>query len=173
MVLGTMGYMSPEQVRGLSADHRSDIFSFGAVLYEMLSGKRAFRGVTAADTMSAILSADPPELESRTRTIPPILDRLVRRCLEKSPEERYQSARDLAFNLEALSTISAGEPSAAMAPGTVELTQAPRGRSAGWTRAAIALVIGLAAGAQRQSGERRRHHQPTPRHTGSRPSAAA
>jgi dipeptidyl aminopeptidase/acylaminoacyl peptidase len=146
MVLGTMGYLSPEQVRALSADHRSDIFSFGAVLYEMLSGKRAFRGVTAADTMSAILSADPPELESRTRTIPPILDRLVRRCLEKSPEERYQSARDLAFNLEALSTISAGEPSAAMAPGTVELTQAPRGRSAGWTPAAIALVIGLAAG---------------------------
>ena len=105
MVLGTMGYMSPEQVRGITADHRSDIFSFGAVLYEMVSGKRAFRGATPADTMSAILSADPPEFDASTRGIPPILDRLVRRCLEKSPDERYQSARDLAFNLEALSTI--------------------------------------------------------------------
>ena len=100
MVLGTTGYMSPEQVRGLAVDHRSDIFSFGAVFYEMLAGKRAFRGATPADTMSAILSGDPPELESGTRTIPPMLDRLVRRCLEKSPDERYQSARDIAFNLE-------------------------------------------------------------------------
>ena len=115
MVLGTTGYMSPEQVRGLAVDHRSDIFSFGAVLYEMLAGKRAFRGATPADTMSAILSGDPPELESGTRTIPPMLDRLVRRCLEKSPDERYQSARDLAFNLESLSTIPAGEPSSATA----------------------------------------------------------
>jgi Tol biopolymer transport system component len=147
MVLGTMGYMSPEQVRGLAADHRSDIFSFGAVLYEMVSGKRAFRGATPADTMSAILSADPPEFETSTRSIPPILDRLVRRCLEKSPEERYQSARDLAFNLEALSTISPGEPtsgpvSSAAAAGAA---LAPRGRS-GWARVAAALLIGLAAG---------------------------
>jgi eukaryotic-like serine/threonine-protein kinase len=148
MVLGTMGYMSPEQVRGLTADHRSDIFSFGAVLYEMLSGKRAFRGATAADTMSAILSADPPELESGARTIPPILDRLVRRCLEKAPDERYQSARDLAFNLEALSTTSTGEASSAGLPSAaVDVAPAPRGRVSGWTRAALALLVGLVAGA--------------------------
>jgi len=148
MVLGTMGYMSPEQVRGLSVDHRSDIFSFGALLYEMVSGKRAFRGATPADTMSAILSADPPEFEGATRNIPPILDRLVRRCLEKSPEERYQSARDLAFNLEALSTMSPGEPGS----GTVSAVSAagaapaPHSRSSGRTRAALALLVGLAAG---------------------------
>jgi Tol biopolymer transport system component len=148
MVLGTMGYMSPEQVRGQPADHRSDIFSFGAVLYEMLAGKRAFRGATPADTMSAILSADPPELESGTRTIPPIVDRLVRRCLEKAPDERYQSARDLAFNLEALSTMSPGEPvSGTLAPAdVVHAGPAPRARSAGWARTAIALVLGLAVG---------------------------
>jgi hypothetical protein len=147
MVLGTMGYMSPEQVRGLAADHRSDIFSFGAVLYEMVSGKRAFRGATPADTMSAILSADPPEFETSTRSIPPILDRLVRRCLEKSPEERYQSARDLAFNLEALSTMSPGEPGSGMVGSAAVVGVAPaRPRSTGWTRAAIALLVGLAAG---------------------------
>ncbi len=79
----------------------------------MIAGKRAFHGRHRADTISAILSGEPPELEGAARNIPPILDRLVRRCLEKSPEERYQSARDLAFNLESLSAISSGEPSAA------------------------------------------------------------
>ena len=162
MVLGTMGYMSPEQVRGLTADHRSDIFSFGAVLYEMLSGKRAFRGATAADTMSAILSADPPELESGTRTIPPILDRLVRRCLEKSPDERYQSARDLAFNLEALSTTSTGEASSAGLPSAaVDVAPPPRGRVSGWTRAALALLVGLVAGGAAMRLEHRRPQSPT------------
>src|SRR5205814_5223653 len=106
VVLGTMGYMSPEQVRGKPADPRSDIFSFGAILYEMLSGKRAFHGDTAADTMSAILTKEPPELSATNRDVHPGLDRIVRHCLEKNPEERFHSAHDLAFDLEALSGIS-------------------------------------------------------------------
>jgi len=105
-VLGTAGYMSPEQVRGKAADSRSDIFSFGAILYEMLSGKRAFHGDSAADTMSAILKEDPPDLSETNRNISPALERIVRHCLEKSPAERFQSARDVAFNLEALSNVS-------------------------------------------------------------------
>ena len=105
VVLGTLGYMAPEQVRGKPADPRSDIFSFGAILYEMLSGERAFRGDSAADTMSAILTRDPPDLSATNRSIPPGLDRVVRHCLEKSPEERFQSARDLAFGLESLSDV--------------------------------------------------------------------
>ena len=105
-VLGTVGYMSPEQVRGKAADSRSDIFSFGAILYEMLSGKRAFHGDSAADTMSAILKEDPPELTETNRNISPALDRIVRHCLEKNPAERFQSARDVAFNLEALTDVS-------------------------------------------------------------------
>ena len=107
VVLGTLGYMSPEQVRGKAADSRSDIFSFGAILYEMLSGKRAFAGDSTADTMSAILKEDPPDLSQTNRSIAPGLDRVVRHCLEKNPEERFQSARDLAFDLEALSDVSA------------------------------------------------------------------
>jgi Tol biopolymer transport system component len=107
VVMGTMGYMSPEQVRGRPADQASDIFSFGAILYEMLSGQRAFRGDTAADTITAILTKEPPDLTWTDRDIPPGVERIVRHCLEKNPEERFQSARDLAFDLEALSGISA------------------------------------------------------------------
>jgi len=106
-VLGTAGYMSPEQVRGKPTDARSDIFSFGAILYEMLSGKRAFHGDSAADTMSSILKEDPPDLNETNRNISPALERIVRHCLEKNPAERFQSARDIAFNLEALSDVSA------------------------------------------------------------------
>jgi len=114
VVLGTLGYMSPEQVRGKSTDARSDIFSFGAILYEMLSGKRAFHGDSAADTMSAILREDPPDLSVTNQSISPGLERVVRHCLEKNPERRFQSARDLAFNLGELSgasgtAIGAGE----------------------------------------------------------------
>jgi serine/threonine protein kinase len=101
--MGTAGYMSPEQVKGQVADHRSDLFSFGAILYEMLSGKRAFRGETSVETMSAILKEDPPEFAETNRTVPPALDKIVRHCLEKNPEERFQSARDVAFALGALS----------------------------------------------------------------------
>jgi len=105
-VLGTVGYMSPEQVRAQPVDHRSDVFSFGAVLYEMLSGKRAFRGASAVETMNAILKEDPPPLTETNRQLPPGLERIVSHCLEKSPEERFQSARDIAFDLEQVSGSS-------------------------------------------------------------------
>ena len=103
VVMGTIGYMSPEQLRSKPADHRSDIFSFGAILYEMLSGRRAFRGESTADTMSAILREDPPDLSETNKLINPALERVVNHCLEKHPEERFNSARDLAFAIEALS----------------------------------------------------------------------
>jgi Tol biopolymer transport system component len=106
IVMGTASYMAPEQVRGESVDARTDIFAFGAVLYEMLSGHRAFRRDTSAETMTAVLKDDPPELTDARRPISPALERIVRRCLEKSPEQRFQSAKDLAFALEALSGTS-------------------------------------------------------------------
>ena len=105
-VLGTFGYMAPEQVRGLTVDHRADMFAFGCVLYEMLSGERAFKGETAADTMTAILTQDPPDLDTARLSISAGLDRIVRRCLEKTPDLRFQSANDLAFALENLSSAS-------------------------------------------------------------------
>ncbi len=104
MVLGTVGYMSPEQVRGQLADHRSDIFSFGLILYEMLAGCAAFRRETGAETMTAILKEDPPELTAPG--ISPAVERVVDYCLEKDPAARFQSARDLGFALEALSGAS-------------------------------------------------------------------
>ncbi len=85
--MGTMGYMSPEQVRGLPVDHRSDIFSFGTILYEMLSGKKAFKRDTASDTIAAILKEEPPELTQSGRNISPALDHIVRHCLEKDRDE--------------------------------------------------------------------------------------
>src|ERR1700733_9828982 len=106
VVMGTAGYMSPEQVRGVAVDARSDIFSFGAILYEMLTGKRAFHRETAADTMSAILKEDPPELNETNRNVSPALERIVQHCLEKNPEARFHSASDIAFDLEHLSGIS-------------------------------------------------------------------
>jgi serine/threonine protein kinase len=103
LVMGTAGYMSPEMVRGELVDHRADIFAFGAILYEMLAGKRAFQHSTSAETMTAILRDDPPGVSQMTRNAPPGLQRVVHRCLEKNPERRFQSASDLAFALEALS----------------------------------------------------------------------
>src|SRR5437773_4164431 len=105
-VMGTVGYMSPEQVRGKHVDHRSDIFSFGAVLYEMLSGQRAFHRESAVETLNAILKEEPPELTATNRNIAPALERVVWHCLEKSPERRFQSATDIAFALESLSGSS-------------------------------------------------------------------
>jgi serine/threonine protein kinase/Tol biopolymer transport system component len=106
VVMGTASYMAPEQVRGEAVDARTDIFAFGAVLYEMLSGHRAFRRDTSAETMTAVLKDDPAELTDAQPPISPALERIVRRCLEKSPEQRFQSAKDLAFALEALSGTS-------------------------------------------------------------------
>jgi len=106
VVMGTVGYMSPEQVRGQLTDHRSDIFSFGAILHEMISGRRAFRRETMAETMSAILKEEPDDLTESIPNISPSLERIVRRCLEKKAERRFQSTSDLGFALEALSNTS-------------------------------------------------------------------
>jgi hypothetical protein len=133
-VLGTVGYMSPEQVRAQPVDHRSDIFSFGSVLYEMLSGRRAFRGASSVETMNAILKEDPPDLSQTNRNLPPALERIVSHCLEKSPDERFQSARDIAFDLEQVSGSSAHAPLAGGAVGGARLR-----------RAGLALAL-LAAG---------------------------
>ena len=135
VVLGTIGYMSPEQVRGQPADVRSDIFAFGAILYEMLSGQRAFSGASAADTMSAILMKEPQDLSVTNQSISPGLERIVRHCLEKNPEERFHSAHDVAFDLETLSGLSApgARPSA---------LPAASGRRS-WP--AVAAALGLAA----------------------------
>jgi len=131
VVMGTAGYMSPEQVRGVAVDPRSDIFSFGAILYEMLSGKRAFHGETSADTMSAILKEDPPDLSETGRNVSPALERIVQHCLEKNPESRFHSASDIAFDLEHLSgTSGASARVAAVAAAP------PRGK----------LLLALAAG---------------------------
>jgi serine/threonine protein kinase len=111
VVMGTVGYMSPEQVRGKEAEARSDIFSFGAILYEMISGKRAFQRETAADTMSAILKEDPPELTETVLNVPPALERIVRHCLEKNPAQRFHSISDVAFGLEVLTGISSATTS--------------------------------------------------------------
>ncbi len=133
VVLGTASYMAPEQVRGEPADARSDIFALGSVLYEMLSGMRAFQRGTAAESMTAILREDPPELADSGHPVPPALDRIVRRCLEKSPEQRFQSARDLSFALGALS----GSDSS----GAARIAEARRRHaSAAWVAAGLALA---------------------------------
>jgi serine/threonine protein kinase len=117
-VMGTVGYMSPEQVRGQDADHRADIFSFGVILYEMLSGRRAFAGESAIEVMNAILKEEPPDFGETNAKISPALDKIVRRCLEKKPEQRFQTASDLGFALEALTTISGSQSSEARAAKT-------------------------------------------------------
>ncbi len=140
VVLGTVGYMSPEQVRGLPTDQRSDIFSFGSILYEMLSGRRAFAAASSVETMNAILKEEPPEISRLSRDIPPALERIVQHCLEKVPDERFQSARDLAFDLESLSS------------GSLPAAVPRAGRAAAFgprVRLWLALVVGalaLAAG---------------------------
>ncbi|HET9795493.1 MAG TPA: protein kinase [Thermoanaerobaculia bacterium] len=117
-VMGTMGYMSPEQVRGYPVDHRSDIFAFGTILYEMLSGRRAFKRETAADTMSAILMQEPPALSEPGKDVPVALDHVVRHCLEKDPGNRFQTAKDIVFALSEASgsTVTSGAQAVAPAP---------------------------------------------------------
>src|SRR5262245_22103020 len=129
--------MSPEQVRGEPSDHRSDIFALGCVLYEMLTGQRAYKRDTAAETMSAILREDPPDPSTLNVNVPPAVLRTLRRCLEKRPQERFESARDLAFALE-----SSVDSSSASGPATV----APL-RSRKWlVGAAAALIVGILGG---------------------------
>ena len=115
VVLGTAGYISPEQVRGLPADHRSDIFAFGAVLYELFSGQRAFRRGSMVETMSATLTAEPAPLTSANASLPPALEAVVRRCLAKDPSARFQSAQDIAFTL---GELERGSGAAAAPPAT-------------------------------------------------------
>ena len=146
VVLGTLGYMAPEQVRGRQADVRSDIFSFGAILYEMLSGKRAFHGDSAADTMSAILREDPPELSLTNQSLPAGLERIVRHCLEKNPEQRFHSAHDLAFDLESLSGLST--------PGARPVTVKPGPSRRGPLGAAAVAVLAAAIVASFLAGRR-------------------
>jgi Tol biopolymer transport system component len=116
-LLGTVGYMSPEQARGDEADHRSDIFAFGCLLREMLTGQRAFARGSAAETLAAIIREEPEPLATSLPDVPPALERIVTHCLEKSPDERFQSARDLAFDLQSLSSLSAAHEPSRAAPG--------------------------------------------------------
>jgi Tol biopolymer transport system component len=147
VVLGTLGYMSPEQVKGKSADARSDIFSFGAILYEMLSGKKAFHGESAAETMSAILREEPPDLSVTNQSVSPDLERIVRHCIEKNPEQRFHSAHDVAFALEALSGSSATARVAAMAgPARARSKRALAFTAFGLVLAAAALAAGYFLG---------------------------
>ena len=138
VVMGTAGYMSPEQIRGAAVDHRSDVFSFGAILFEMLAGRRAFQGDSAIETMNAILKEDPPPIAETGRVVPAALDRVVHHCLEKNPSRRFQSARDLAFGLEALSDVGSA-PAAAIAPPRRSLS-----RPSGPLAAAAAALASLA-----------------------------
>src|SRR5207245_5007246 len=142
-VLGTVGYMSAEQVRGREADSRSDIFSIGAILYEMVTGRRPFTGDSAVETMSAILKEDPPEISLIQKGVPPAVERVIRRCLEKSGEERFQSARDLAFALEAVS----GSSSLADFPASPEAARVARRRNRliPVAEAVLLLLAGAAA----------------------------
>jgi serine/threonine protein kinase len=137
-VVGTVGYMSPEQARGKLTDARSDLFALGAILYEMLSGKRAFRGDSTADTISAILHHDPPELTSQNASVPPALDRIVSHCLEKSPDERFQAARDVAFDIESLSASSTAT--------TLEVVRSRRNRRALLVSGVLLVLVATGRG---------------------------
>jgi serine/threonine protein kinase len=138
MILGTLGYMSPEQVRGEAVDARADIFSFGAVLFEMLTGRHAFVRDTASDTLAAILRDDPLETEGTSRPIPPGLQRILHHCLEKRPEQRFYSAHDLGFALYILSSAEESAPLSA--------PFAPQNRRTTWIWAALAAVLFVGTG---------------------------
>ena len=156
-VMGTVGYMSPEQVRGQDVDHRSDIFSFGVILYEMLSGQRTFSGDSAIEVMNAILKDEPPDLSETNAKISPALDKIVRRCFEKKPELRFHSAHDLGFALETLSSSGyaralagrSGEEASSIPMGNLPSQHAgarafPKGRERlAWLAAAVLLLVSL------------------------------
>jgi serine/threonine protein kinase/dipeptidyl aminopeptidase/acylaminoacyl peptidase len=141
MVVGTVGYMSPEQVRGKIADPRSDIFAFGTILYEMVTGTQTFRKPTSAETMTAILNEEPPSISQIAPSVPPGLQRVVHRCLEKNPEQRFHSAHDLAFALEALSDSAVTPPTGSHA----QASDKPSRMKLALAGAAAALAL-LAAG---------------------------
>ena len=150
-VMGTIAYMSPEQVQGKDLDHRSDIFSFGIILYEMLNGQRAFTGDSQVEVMHAILKADPPDLSETNSRVPMALDRIVRRCLEKKPEHRFQTASDLGFALGTLTTPSGSRvETAAALPALTESLPVGKaglfGNARLWmTTTAVAVLVALAA----------------------------
>lgn len=154
MILGTIGYMSPEQVRGKTSDARSDIFAFGAILYEMISGKRAFHGATAADTMSSILGKEPPDLSTTATTVAPAMARIVEHCMEKDPEQRFQSMHDVAFYLETLSGTSAtGVTASAVVPANFKVNRLLPWIIAGLMTIAAAVLWFSAAGHPRSGSE--------------------
>ena len=136
LVVGTARYMSPEQVRGGTVDHRTDIFAFGALLYELVSGRPAFTGDSAAEIMTAILKQEPADLPA---TVPPMIRQIVRRCLEKQPDERFQSARDLAFALRQATADSSAA--------TVAVAGTPRPRRRFWSLGAAGVGLGIIGGA--------------------------
>jgi serine/threonine protein kinase/sugar lactone lactonase YvrE len=139
-VLGTVGYMAPEQVRGEAADHRSDLFAVGAILYEMVTGRGAFRRETRPETLTAILRENPLDMDGSTSSMPPTLARLIGHCLEKKPADRFQSGRDLAFALETIGSL----PGASHVP---TYATGARGRKLWWSVVAAAALLALAAGA--------------------------
>ena len=164
IVLGTVGYMSPEQVRGEPADARSDIFELGTILYEMLFGQRAFRRDTSAETMTAILKEDPPELSLTGKTISPALERIVRRCLEKKPLQRFQSARDLAFNLEGLTGVSSTSATSVSAGAAVAAAEKKTSGKRMMMLAAGALLLALLGAGSWMLGARSRSVPPPTYH---------
>jgi Tol biopolymer transport system component len=153
-VMGTVGYMAPEQVKGVPADPRADIFSFGCVLYEMLTGRRAFDRATPAETMTAILRDDPGVPTAEDSGLPPALEQLVRHCLEKQPQERFQSAHDLTFALRALAGSSSGPAGAA-------LVQPVRRKAGAWRWLAFTAAVAIATGASAWWAARRTAPRPS------------
>ncbi len=133
VAVGTVGYMSPEQVRGLNVDHRTDIFAFGAIFYEMIMGQKSFSKATEADTVSAILNEEPPPISQLAPETPQGVERIIRRCLEKNPEQRFQSASDLAFALGSLSDSDTWSPSG--------LHPIPQRRSRTWYPATVPALL--------------------------------
>ena len=139
IVMGTLPYMSPEQIRGEKLDERTDIFSFGCVLYEMITGQRPFSGNTTPDLISSILNETPPSLSDRNKNVPPELDRLIQHCLNKNRHQRLQSAHDLALDLKAL--LHDSEVSASIA--TRQIKQTPAKRMALWLSLFIVVILAV------------------------------
>ena len=154
VLLGTVGYLSPEQARGLPSDHRTDVFSFGAILYEMATGGRAFQGETAADTMAKVLTRDPPPPSESDRRIPPELDRIILHALEKTPDERFQTMRDAVFALEGIANPSSAA-AAAIVPGASAVARCCRLTGDGGSSRATELSLAAASGTRSQNGRTR------------------